>query len=410
MARTWNVLDLFSGAGGMSFGFHSHPAFKVIGAVDLEHGKPSSGERALECNSTYQANIGVTPLAANVRDLTEKELRQYLRTESGTDKVDVLISCAPCTGFSRVIRKNLIEDDYRNSLVSRSADFVRALRPRLFVMENVGELLQGKFTHHFEHLRKQLEELGYSVHGAVHTLSDFGVPQTRRRALIIAARKPLKLHTLEELWDGYRVDPKAVTVRRAIGALPKVKAGEAHADDPCHVSPRIEGDTLRRLRLIPKDGGSWPDIVKHREGWSLLIPSMRRHAEKGKVGPHPDVYGRLAWDRPSATIKRECAHTGNGRYAHPEQDRLCTVRELAILQGFPRHYRFVAGSLSNMYRHIGDAVPPIVSYQIAHICAWILTKNRPEIDEILLPETHLKHSDVLPVTGVRRQLDLVSLA
>ena len=105
---------------------------------------------------------------------------------------------------------------------------------------------------------------------------------------------------------------------------------------------------------------------------TLLTPAMRRRAAAGDLGSHPDVYGRLWWDRPAVTIKRECGHIGNGRYAHPEQDRLCTVREMAILQGFPRGYRF-AGSLSNMYRHIGDAVPPLISYQLAAACRWMLT-------------------------------------
>ena len=409
MNRAWNVVDLFSGAGGMSFGFHSHGAFRVIGAVDKERGKPSSGDGSLECNSTYEANIGLRPMSADVRDLSEGKLREYLQQTSGTDHVDVLISCAPCTGFSRVIRRNLVEDDYRNSLVSRSADFVKMLRPSIFVMENVGELLEGKFTHHFQFLKRELEETGYELSGRVHTLSEFGVPQMRKRALIIAARRPFRLRALERLWDGFSVNPAATTVRRAISSLPPLRAGEQCPTDTCHVSPSIEGNTLRRLQLIPKDGGSWMDTLSSEEGWSLLIPSMRRHAERGKAGPHPDVYGRLAWDRPAATIKRECSHTGNGRYAHPDQDRMCTVRELAILQGFPCDYQFVADSVSNMYRHVGDAVPPIVSYQIAHVCAWILSGKRPAISDVILPKSHLNLDDIVKTPSVT-QLPLLQSA
>jgi DNA (cytosine-5)-methyltransferase 1 len=120
---------------------------------------------------------------------------------------------------------------------------------------------------------------------------------------------------------------------------------------------------------------------------------MRRRLAAGDLGSHPDVYGRLWWDRPAVTIKRECGHIGNGRYVHPEQDRLCTVREMAILQGFPRGYRF-AGSLSNMYRHIGDAVPPLISYQLAAACRWMLTGERPEPADLLLPGGHLSEADV----------------
>jgi DNA (cytosine-5)-methyltransferase 1 len=295
-------------------------------------------------------------------------------------------------------------------LVVRSAEFVVALKPRLFLMENVGELLEGKFTHHFDTLREMLERAGYSVHGDVHWLSRFGVPQMRRRALIVAVRRPLNLHTLEDLWDGYEVRKEAVTVRAAIGALPLVAAGSSHPDDPAHVSPSMTGVTLRRLQLIPRNGGSWPDLLRHHEGKQLLIPSMRRYSDIGKVGPHPDVYGRLPWDRPASTIKRECAHTGNGRYAHPDQDRLCTVRELAILQGFPRHYKFAAGSLSNMYRHVGDAVPPIVSFQIAHVAAWMLTGERPALRDAILADTHLRPVDIVKQSNQQVQLNLAEIA
>jgi DNA (cytosine-5)-methyltransferase 1 len=120
---------------------------------------------------------------------------------------------------------------------------------------------------------------------------------------------------------------------------------------------------------------------------------MQRRAAAGDLGSHPDVYERLWWDRPAVTIKRECGHIGNGRYAHPEQDRLCTVREMSILQGFPRGYRF-AGSLSNMYRHIGDAVPPLISYQLAAACRWMLTGDRPDPAELILPGCHLTDADV----------------
>src|SRR4029077_556447 len=107
-----------------------------------------------------------------------------------------------------------------------------------------------------------------------------------------------------------------------------------------------------------------------------------------------DVYGSLAWDRPAATIKRECGHIGNGRYAHPEQDRLCSVRELALLQGFPTDYVFDDTSLTNMYRHIGDAVPPLISFQIAALVSWMLTDVPPEPDSLVMPNSTLDVGDL----------------
>jgi len=161
-----------------------------------------------------------------------------------------------------------------------------------------------------------------------------------------------------------------------------------------HTSPAFNAHSLKRLEWMPPDGGSWPDLLKREGGRSLLIPSMLHYADQGRVGPHRDVYGRMAWDEPAVTIKRECSHTGNGRYAHPEQHRLCTVREMAILQGFPRNYKFVATSLSNMYRHIGDAVPPLVSYQLAWACEWMLTGKRPAVESLILPGSHLDKTDI----------------
>jgi DNA (cytosine-5)-methyltransferase 1 len=276
-------------------------------------------------------------------------------------------------------------------------------------MENVGELLEGKFTNHFEALARLLKELGYSISGHVHDLTRFGLPQRRRRSCIVAVKKGLNALGLDDLWSGFRVKPEAVTVRRAIAWLPPLAAGEGDLQDPWHVSPQISPHGLERLRRLPKDGGSWPDLLRLPDGENYLIPSMRFYADKGRVGPYRDVYGRLAWDQPAVTIKRECSHIGNGRYSHPVQDRLCSVREMAILQGFPRTYHFVARSLSNMYRHIGDAVPPLISFQLAHLCEWILTGHKPSMPEILLPETHLVASDIVPSAIPAVQLELTGI-
>ncbi len=398
----YSVLDLFSGAGGMSSGFHYHDDFRIVGAVDRQNGKPSSGKGTLECNRTYETNMGVQPLEADLNEISPAEVAGYIQNQSGTRDVDILISCAPCTGFSRTIRRNLVNDDPRNSLVRRTVEFVKYFDPKIFLMENVGELLVGRFSSHFEHVRSALEEMGYAVHAAVHSLDKFGLPQARRRALVIACKSPrYHLRTLEELWEGHSVSRDAVTVRRAIGDLPPIAAGESHPEVPNHCSPSFSAKGIRRLEITPPDGGEWPDWLRHPEGQALLIPSMWRYASKGKVGPHRDVYGRMWWDKPSVTLKRECSHTGNGRYAHPEQNRLCTVREMACIQGFPRNYIFCADSLGNMYRHIGDSVPPLVSYQLAHLCSWILTEKRPHIRDIVLPNTSLRNADVISVPDDR---------
>ncbi len=389
----WPVLDLFSGAGGMSYGFHARPPFRVVGAVDVEFGKPSSGAGALECNRTYEANIGVAPLALDLATAEPSDIRDGYAGRLPIEMA-VLSSCAPCTGFSRAKNVNHLRDDPGNSLVGRSLLFVDDFRPTIFLMENARELLQGTFRHHWDRLRRGLAQRGYEVVGAVHRLDRFGLPQVRERAIITAVRDGLTLRTFDDLWDGYELRSEVVTVRRAIAELPRLSAGCVDRADPMHASPAMGPDNLRRIRLIPNDGGSWADLRHHPDRESVLTGAMLRNIARQDFGSHPDVYGRLTWDKPAPTIKRECGHIGNGRYAHPEQDRLCTVRELAILQGFPRTYQFRAKALSNNYRHVGDAVPPLVSYQLSALCEWMLTGRKPELPEWVLPGTHLRHSDI----------------
>jgi DNA (cytosine-5)-methyltransferase 1 len=390
---TWSVVDLFSGAGGMSCGFGRHPDFEIVGAADAEVGKPSSGPGTLGCNASFRRNIGVEPLSVDLGSVDPNELHDMLGLQS--DPV-VLSACAPCTGFSRTLARNHLVDDARNSLVVRIGAFAAALRPQVIVMENARELLMGRFSRHFEALREDLEDQGYSVASATHFLSDFGLPQRRERALIVAAHRGLSALGLSDLWDGLRIASDAVTVRRAIGDLPAVAAGESDAHDPMHVSPRF-GSHLshRRIAAIPRNGGSWFDLLGRDDADELLTPSMKRRAARLDFGSHPDVYGRLHWERPAATIKRECGHVGNGRYAHPEQDRLCTVRELALLQGFPSDYVFASTSVTNMYRHVGDAVPPLIAHQLAALVRWILTSERPGPEDLVMSGTSLRVEDIL---------------
>lgn len=388
---SWTVVDLFSGGGGASYGFHAAEGFELLAAADFEVAKPSTGMGKLECNDTYEANIGVRPLHVDLGVIQPPELRDRLGL---SDSPTVLVACPPCTGFSRTNASNHLRDDPRNSLVGRVGLFVDEFKPSVLVLENARELLMGRYRHHYLGLRQHLEAQGYEVHASLHYLSQFGLPQLRERALVVAALKPLKVRSLEDLWEGYAVDPKATHVRRAIWDLPSIEAGEAHPDDDMHVAPRMGRLNTERLAAIPHDGGSWRDLVDLPDADKLLTDGMKRQVAKRDFGSFPDVYGRLAWDKPAATIKRECSHVGNGRYSHPDQDRLCSVREMAILQGFPRDYRFDAG-LGNMYRHIGDAVPPLISYQLSRLAEWILTGKRPDIESVILPGTHLSPGDIV---------------
>jgi DNA (cytosine-5)-methyltransferase 1 len=392
----WSVVDLFSGAGGMSYGFSAYPGFRVAGAADAQMGKPSTGPGRLGCNESYYANIGVEPVDADLATASPVGVCEAMNLRDS--RVTVLSACPPCTGFSRALAHNHLRDDARNNLVRGVARYVEELRPEIVLMENARELIMGRFSEHLRGLLDDLQGLGYRASASVHFLNDCGLPQRRERALVVAVRRGLPLRTLADLWSGWQIDTKATHVRRAIWELPAVLAGQADPQDPMHVSPVLRSElTRRRLAVTPADGGGWADLAGHPDAGELLTPSMKHRVAARDFGSHPDVYGRLWWDRPAVTIKRECAHVGNGRYAHPSQDRLCTVREMAILQGFPRGYQF-AGSLANMYRHVGDAVPPLISFQLAGLCRWILTGQRPPAEQIVLPGLHLVPGDIEPVS------------
>jgi len=382
------VIDLFSGAGGMSYGFHKHPAFRIVAAADAEVGKPSTGEGKLQCNKTYTRNIDVNTVPLDLAATPPRQLKSALSLPE-EQHISVLLTCPPCTGFSRANPENHLRDDHRNSLVRRSAEFAVALSVDVVVMENARELIRGNFKYHYEWFRGHLENRGYNVFGRTYRLSRFGLPQVRERAIVIAAKQHLPLHTLDSLWDGWGLKDESLTVRRVFSTI----SPDADGFD---VSPDFSSEVVRRrIAAIPKDGGSWIDILKRPDAEDLLTDSMKRIVATRRFGSYPDVYGRMAWDKPAQTIKRECSHVGNGRYAHPEEDRLCTLREMASLQGFPNYFVFNGAALSNMYRHIGDAVPPLISYQLAHLACWILTGEQPKVEDILLPGTHLSSSDIV---------------
>ena len=352
------VADLFSGSGGMSWGFHINPNFRIVGAADAEYAKPSAkGKSSTRCNSTYASAIGLEPKNVDLSTILPKELGEMW----GFHSVDVLISCAPCTDFSQKNAENYVKDKQRNLLVGRTFEFVEYFNPSFFVMENVPEMLNGRHRHHAENLIENLEKSGYSVASGVHNLAGYGLPQLRRRALIIASKKGQA--TLPKITLG---EEEYVTVRQAISHLCsedwEISYGEKHPLDPIHRSPGSTEINVMRMDAIPHDGGSWDSLPEN-----LLIESMK----KRRKGSYPDIYGRMWWDQPSRTITRECGNLGNGRYLHPESNRLVSVREMSLLQGFPEDYPFV-GTTANMYNQIGDSVPPLVSEVIAsHIWSLI---------------------------------------
>ena len=354
-----DVIDMFSGCGGMSAGFLAAnsilPAYRLALAVDVDQ----------VANRTYATNLGISPVNSDVAAVTAKRVAvDSLLANSRRRKGHplVLIGCAPCQGFSSH-RNSRGRGDPRNSLF---ASFFRAasfLRPDIIVAENVPELLTARYWHLVARARTMLENSGYCVHLTIHNMAAFGLPQERFRAVLLAMKRPFRaLH-------GFLDRSEFRTVRDAIGELPPISAGERHATDSMHYTARHSESTLHTIKQVPRDGGNRPPNV----GPKCLIRARERQGR----GAYDDVYGRLAWDKPSITITAYARNPASGRFVHPRQHRGLSIREAAILQGFPGDYWF-AGSLDDSFRQIGNAVPPrFSSYLAIHMLGEFLAPEPP---------------------------------
>lgn len=337
--------DLFCGCGGMSLGFE-RAGFTSVGAIDKN---PHAAD-------TYASNLSTSPI---VDDITEYDAEALLE-EFGVDTgdLDVVISCAPCQGFSQHRNKHDDIDDERNSLVEYSVRLAVDMEPEFFVMENVPEMINGSDRHHWSRAYSVLKRAGYLVRYGVVNAADYGVPQRRNRAIIVARRGGRKVELPEPTTpDSHR------TVRDTIADLPALAAGEQDSDDPMHAAPDHTDRIVEMLEHIPSDGGTWPDIPEeHREEYWL--DSMKRRARKGDTSSYVDTYGRMYWDRPAPTITRKSSSPSCGRFVHPEQNRNVSVRETALLQSFPEDWTF-EGPLTARYAQNGNAVPPRLAEAIA---------------------------------------------
>lgn len=353
------LIDFFSGAGGTSLGFAALnsviPAFKMLGGCDINEISAS----------TYSHNFGTIIAHRDITDLAfnEGQLEEWLKN-IGYDKKKptVMIGCAPCQGFSSHRKKHWNEeDDVRNSLVMAFAEIVKKVQPDVIIMENVPEFLSKRYWRYFSAAKKCYEDNGYIVKGTIYNAAAFGVPQERFRSIIIGMKKDFVLPV------GYLHPTEYRTVRNAIAHLPAVPAGIADPNDPMHKSASHKQSTIDVIKQVPHDGGNRPAGV----GPVCL----------DKTKGFSDVYGRLYWDKPSITITHYARNPASGRYTHPEQDRGLTAREAAILQSFPNGFEF-KGKSDDIYRQIGEAVPPMLSSAIAASVLIEMLSVSPNGEEI----------------------------
>lgn len=318
------AIDLFCGCGGLTVGL-KRAGFRVVAAVDAH---PLSVK-------TYRANHrDVHVREVDITKLEPLDLLKDVHLERGDP--DLLAGCPPCQGFSvlRTLNGAVRVQDPRNDLLLEFQRFVEALRPRAVMMENVPGLAGDE---RFIAFCKRMKTLGYVGDHGILDAAEYGVPQRRRRLIYLAALG-VEVPFAKE-------GRARKTVRQAIGGLPKAgESGDAVHDMAENRSPRIR----EMIRRIPKDGGSRTDLP-----------------EQYKLGCHQrcngfyDIYGRMAWEEVAPTITSGCFNPSKGRFLHPEENRAITMREAALLQGFPRRYKFpVVTNKEAIALMIGNALPP----------------------------------------------------
>lgn len=352
------VIDFFCGAGGTSLGFAALnnilPVFKILGGCDIN--KISA--------TTYSRNFCTPVINEDVVKLANEKnsLENLLRRIGYNDKMPtILIGCAPCQGFSSHRKKHWNEeDDVRNSLVMAFAKIVKRINPDVVIMENVPEFLSKKYWHYFSAAKKSYRQQGYVVKEHIYNAASFGVPQDRFRTIVIGMKKEFLLP------NGFLQPNEYRTVRDAISKLPAVPAGVPAPKDPMHKSALHKQSTIDVIKQVPHNGGNRPAGV----GPKCL----------DKIKGFSDVYGRLFWDKPSITITHYARNPASGRYTHPEQDRGLTAREAALLQSFPYGFIFT-GRSDDIYRQIGEAVPPMLSTALAaHILIELISKEPTQVE------------------------------
>ncbi len=276
---------------------------------------------------TYRFNFGEVAVCADVRRLVYKGL-----------DADAVIAGVPCQGFLPLTRRSR-RRDLRNGLFWEVLRALKEIRPGMFAVENVPQFLDWWSS---GALISGARKLGYEVETRVMNAFDYGVPQVRRRAILLGSLND------EVSWPVPLPSRRRKTVREAIGDLPAEIPWQG-MDRTTHCGRKV----MKRIESIPI-GGSRRDIPK-----GLLPPCWRRHT----TGTG-DVMGRLSWDKPSVSIRTEFIKPEKGRYLHPEANRPITLREGARLQSFRDGFRF-SGSMTSIARQIGNAVPPELAYGIA---------------------------------------------
>ena len=340
----FRLIDLFAGCGGLTRGFLDTGAFDPILAVEID---PDAAD-------TYELNFGKH--MARLADGTPARLEDV----PAFPQADIVVGGPPCQGFSPL---NMLGVGLERRGLWR--EYLRALEqasPTVFLMENVPELLKSAEYHAF---RAAAEDVGYAVDGVVLNAADYGVPQTRKRAIVIGSRAERPSWPAATHYPPDSVPDRCApwrSFRDAVRGLPLQPTGRDW-HNPRNPRPM----SLERYRTIPNEGEGRFHLAERRPD---ITPACWLRKKSGST----DVFGRLWWDRPSFTIRTEFYKPEKGRYLHPSEHRPITVREAARCQGFPDDFLFPTDqSMTSVAKQIGNAVPPPLARTLAKAILAILT-------------------------------------
>lgn len=345
------AVDLFCGAGGLTRGL-LNAGLNVTAGYDIDQHCRFPYEYNNPGAKFYQQSV----TALNAADLSSHFPKNHRR---------ILVGCAPCQTFSKYTQGLENKSDPKWTLLKDFGRLVRQAKPDVVSIENVPEIQRYRIFHDFLRLlAKEGFHFTEDTKKWVVYCQDYGVPQHRRRVVILASRLgPIELIPPTHRPSEYR------TVTDALRELPKISAGNASKTDPLHRSSALSARNLRRIRTS-EPGGTWRDWPRE----------LRADCHKEETGSHySSVYGRMEWDKPSPTITTQFYGFGNGRFGHPEQDRGLSLREGAILQSFPRSYQFVERGgdyhMKRIGRLIGNAVPVRLGVAIGRSIAKHLSQH-----------------------------------
>lgn len=320
------VVDLFSGIGGLTYGLRKS-GLSVLAGLDNDE----------SCAYAYEKNNGAKFISVDISKFDFRELNKIYSKGS----IRVLVGCAPCQPFSShafKLRKDV--KDERWNLLDHFIRGVKVVKPDIVSMENVRGVTK---TDVFSNFVSELEKLGYEVDWKVVYAPNYGIPQNRSRLILLASRLgKISIPKYTHSKDNY------VTVGKIIRELPKINAGEIFKNDHLHQAKKLEPINQKRI-IQSKPGGTWHDWDKK------LLPNCYKK-DSGKT--YTSVYGRMNWNDVSPTITTQFTSYGSGRFGHPEQNRALSIREGALLQTFPIDYDFGDFPAGKLSRHIGNAVPP----------------------------------------------------